>query len=225
VADHRIAAVVAESVVDRLEQVDVEHHQRQRPPVARAKRLVGAHQEVTAVAQAGEVVSGGEPLELLCVAHQLATQHEQLAIGRLGALAHRALVFQPAGDAAAQMNGEHRNDQSQHRDGHEARRTVRHEHQRRLRQQQRVHGQARGRTQISGNGAVEISREHDRAEEECSRHRHLDVGAGEQQQHTCHGKREQWRRYQTPDVATSIGWLHPSRSRSSDGISTADSKN
>jgi hypothetical protein len=39
------------------------------------------------------------------VAHQLAAQHEQLAVGRFGALAHRALVFQPAGDAAAQVNG------------------------------------------------------------------------------------------------------------------------
>ncbi len=68
-AEGEIAAEVAEVVVDRLEAVDVEHHQRQRPAVAgRAGDLaVEELHHVALVVRVGQGVDDGEPIDLLVI--------------------------------------------------------------------------------------------------------------------------------------------------------------
>ena len=69
VLEHVVARQVPEAVVDLLEVVDVEHHQRQRAPVAmRARDLaLDRVQEVALVEDLRQPVDGRQPVDLLVV--------------------------------------------------------------------------------------------------------------------------------------------------------------
>src|SRR5262249_21952488 len=68
-AEHEIAAEVAHLVVDRLEAVEVEHDDGQRPAVAlRARQLpVEELQQITLVVDLGQSVDDGEAVDLLVI--------------------------------------------------------------------------------------------------------------------------------------------------------------
>ena len=72
----RVARLVPETVVDRLEVIDIQHRQRQRSVVAPAARHLPYERlvERTTVGQTGERVRQGAPLGMLAQAHQLRGQ-------------------------------------------------------------------------------------------------------------------------------------------------------
>ena len=67
--EHVVARQMPEAVVHLLEVIDVEHHQRQRAPVAvRARDLaLDRVHEVALVEDLRQPVDGGEPVDLLVV--------------------------------------------------------------------------------------------------------------------------------------------------------------
>ena len=125
-ADHRVADIVAKSIVDRFEQIDVEDQQRQRLALVRVPTplLLGEREEVPPVVQAGQIVGRGQPLELLGVAHEVGAQNQQFAIGGLDPLARRPLMPEPRGGAGLRPADEDRQGERERREEREPRRAV-----------------------------------------------------------------------------------------------------
>ena len=101
--DHLVADLVAETVIDRFEIVDVDHQERDRPPIAAGPRpfVIRQRQKVPAIIDAGHAVGGRQPLQVLRMAHDVgdvavdqhaaaAGQHGQMAAQRR-AVGHRQI--------------------------------------------------------------------------------------------------------------------------------------
>jgi len=85
--DDFVAGVVAVSVVDRLEVIDVAHQESQRPAVAAKARPFGLRQveKIAPVVEPGHAVDRREPLQRLALAHQIAdiaVSEEPAAVGQ-----------------------------------------------------------------------------------------------------------------------------------------------
>mmetsp|Transcript_15321 Transcript_15321/g.36558 ORF Transcript_15321/g.36558 Transcript_15321/m.36558 type:complete len:223 (-) Transcript_15321:3216-3884(-) len=93
-ADHRITGRMAEFVIDALEEVDVQHDQRERPAFQQPARTV---EDRAAVQRAGQRVMPGLVLELGRETVQLAIELVELALlavaapDQAAAFAHQAL--------------------------------------------------------------------------------------------------------------------------------------
>ena len=97
--DGAVAGVVTEPVVDRLEMIDVEHQQRQRPLIAR-KALpfgFGPGEKMAPVEQPRQAVRDGEPLVFLGEPHQVGDVRE----GQHAAAAGQHGALRPDGPAVA----------------------------------------------------------------------------------------------------------------------------
>ncbi len=99
--DDVVADVMAVSVVDRLEVVDVAHQQRHRPAIAAKARPFGLGQSEKSapVVEPGHAVDGREPLQRLGLAHQIAdiaVGEKPAAVGqRLAAKTDDLAVIEP----------------------------------------------------------------------------------------------------------------------------------
>ncbi len=181
VADHGVAHVVAKSIIDRLEHIDVEDQQRQRPVLALVPPpfILGEREEVPPVAETGQIVGRGQPLELLGVAHEVGPQNQQFAVGGLDPLARRPLMPEPLGGAGLRPADENRQGECERREERDPQRAVERKGDELLGlgEQHQAGADADHGAQIADAGPADIGREENRCQDEGARGRDLDSGS------------------------------------------------